>query len=158
MLSLFRPSSLRSERRNRSTTALRHSAEIGLGSAVSLIASWLILWIAAPDALAEVGRVFPALAVIMLLTTLCQLPIVILAGLGSSRVWRQALLAYVGAMSGWNRRYGGPACSCPELRTPQDDELEVHRALKVLGWPLTSLGRYWLKKRRYSPEAEADGG
>lgn len=83
--------------------------------------------------------------------------------------------------AGWNRRYGGPACSCPELRTPQarprdrapfslrvvavavqDDELEVHRALKagfprpcmrlqvhrfvswlgqVLGWPLTSLGR-----------------
>lgn len=135
MQSLFRPSAIHSERRNRSTTALCHSAEITVGVVLSLIFSWLTLWSAAPDALAQVARIFPVLAVILLTVILCVSPILILAGLGASRVWRQAMMAYMGAITGWNRRFGGPACSFPELRTPQDDELEISRSIKVLGWP-----------------------
>lgn len=139
MQSLFRPSAIHSERRNRSTTALCHSAEITVGVVLSLIFSWLTLWSAAPDALAQVARIFPVLAVILLTVILCVSPILILAGLGASRVWRQAMMAYIGAITGWNRRFGGPACSFPELRTPQDDELEVSRSIKVLGWPFNRV-------------------
>lgn len=135
MQSLFRPSAIQSERRNRSTTALCHSLEITMGLVLSLIFSWLTLWSAAPDALAQVARIFPVLAVILLTVILCVSPVLILAGLGASRVWRQAIMAYMGAITGWNRRFGGPACSFPELRTPQDDELEISRSIKVLGWP-----------------------
>eukprot|EP00434_Breviolum_minutum_P000192 symbB.v1.2.000161.t2/scaffold9.1/size550961/17 len=144
MQSLFRPSAIHSERRNRSTTALCHSAEIILGFVVSTIFSWLTLWLAAPEALSQVGRIFPVLSVILLVVILCVFPILILAGLGASRVWRQAFLAYVGAITGWNRRFGGPACSFPELRTPQDDELEISRSIKVLGWP---FNRYAERRR-----------
>ncbi|CAK9038884.1 unnamed protein product [Durusdinium trenchii] len=74
---------------------------------------------------------------------LCVLPVLILFGLGSSRVWRQAMLAFMGAITGWNRRFGGPACSFPELRKPEDDDLEVSRSIKVLGWPFTRIASYW---------------
>eukprot|EP00435_Cladocopium_sp_Y103_P020978 s358_g5.t1 len=101
MQSLFRPSAIQSERRNRSTTALCHSLEITMGLVLSLIFSWLTLWSAAPDALAQVARIFPVLAVILLTVILCVSPVLILAGLGASRVWRQAIMAYMGAITGF---------------------------------------------------------
>ncbi|CAK9017239.1 unnamed protein product [Durusdinium trenchii] len=143
MQSLFRPSAIPSERRNRSTTALGNSLEILLGNVLAMIISWVTLWVFAPDSLAQVGRIFPVLSVTLLMVILCVLPVLILFGLGSSRVWRQAMLAFMGAITGWNRRFGGPACSFPELRKPEDDDLEVSRSIKVLGWPFTRIASYW---------------
>lgn len=145
--STFRAAAISSERKLRSTTALRHSAEILLGYAISAPLCWLMMFLAAPTALGQVARVFILMACVLPAVTLCGLPILILGGLGPSRVWRQALVAFLSATTGLARRLGGPACSDPELRSPKDDEEEVRKASKVLGWPFTRLGQSWLKRR-----------
>eukprot|EP00913_Durusdinium_trenchii_P026281 g24660.t1 len=150
LLSLFRPSAIPSERRNRSTTALGNSLEILLGNVLAMIISWVTLWVFAPDSLAQVGRIFPVLSVTLLMVILCVLPVLILFGLGSSRVWRQAMLAFMGAITGPGVLAGTAASGAPPAASQSCGSQrsrwqvrEVSRSIKVLGWPFTRIASYW---------------
>ena len=70
-----------------------------MGHLCSLLIAWLTLWLA-PETLAQLKSIFPLLALTLITAILGQLPILILFGLGSSRVWRQAFLAFMGAITG----------------------------------------------------------
>ena len=63
----------------------------------------LTLWLA-PETLGEVKSIFPLLAITLVTAILGQLPILILFGLGSSRVGEHAFLLHL--FDSWSRRSG----------------------------------------------------
>eukprot|EP00931_Biecheleriopsis_adriatica_P045506 TRINITY_DN26066_c0_g1_i2.p1 TRINITY_DN26066_c0_g1~~TRINITY_DN26066_c0_g1_i2.p1 ORF type:complete len:1551 (-),score=327.91 TRINITY_DN26066_c0_g1_i2:37-4689(-) len=149
ILSYFRRSTMRYERRHRVMAVLCRAWEMFLGQSICGLMSWLILLTAAPQAVGEVAASLLAMALSMPISGLCVLPILLLGGLGPVRVWAEALLTFAGAMTGLNRRLGGPACKNAKLRTPEDDVLEVRLTSKVLGFPFSLLGRVWADRKEH---------
>eukprot|EP00930_Biecheleria_cincta_P073885 TRINITY_DN61144_c0_g1_i1.p1 TRINITY_DN61144_c0_g1~~TRINITY_DN61144_c0_g1_i1.p1 ORF type:complete len:334 (+),score=59.65 TRINITY_DN61144_c0_g1_i1:141-1004(+) len=138
-----RMSTLRSERKNRLTTATRHSAAIIFSHAISSAICWFSLRILAPEVLAQAGCAY--LITGLLLPGLAELvlPILLLHGLSPTRVWWHSLCLLFGGMTGFIKV--GAGAKYPEMRSSDDDDLEVMLACRIVGWPFSWLVTAWLR-------------